>query len=105
MKSIDAPVVRAVQIVLAGFAIAMLLSGIMAAAFGRHLVTALQGAGVAAAALRHGKTPDPTRTLIVEVDALNQSLARSGEVLEAEREAREARAEQAATPRRRAGER
>ncbi len=88
VASIDAPVVRAVQIAAAGFMFALLASGILAAAFGRRLIGALHSAGTAAVALGQGKTPKAARTSIVEVDALNQSLANAGELLEGERVAR-----------------
>ena len=88
VKSIDAPVVRAVQIAVGGFVAAMLASGLLAAAFGRRLIAALQSASKAAVSLGQGQTPQSAYTSIVEVDALNQSLAKAGEVLERDRQAR-----------------
>ena len=67
---------------------ALLASGILAAAFGRRFIVALQSASTAALSLGHGKVPIATGTSILEVDALNQSLATAGELLEAERVAR-----------------
>ena len=88
VKSVDAPVVRAMQIAAAGFIFAMLASAILAAAFGRRLIAALQSASTAAVSLGRGQPPQVTFTSILEVDALNQSLVSSGELLERERQAR-----------------
>lgn len=88
VASIDAPVVRAVQIVLAGLMLALLASGVLAALFGRRLIAALQSASTAAVSLGLGQAPKATCTSIVEVDALNQSLANAGELLQDERLAR-----------------
>ena len=88
VKSIDAPVVRAVQIAAAGLMAAMLASGILATAFGRRLISALHSASTAAVSLGREQTRQTTRTSIVEVDALNQSLAKAGELLDKDRQAR-----------------
>ncbi len=88
VKSVDAPVVRAVQIAAAGFLVALLASGILATAFGRRLISALHSASTAAVSLGRGQTPRSTRASIAEVDALNQSLVNAGELLEKERQAR-----------------
>ena len=85
---VDAPALRAVQIAVAGFVAALIVSGILAAAFGRRLIVALQSAGTAAVLLGQGKIPTATATSILEVDALNQSLANAGGLLEKERQAR-----------------
>ena len=90
VASVDAPVVRAVQIAVAGFMAALIVSGILATVLGRRLITALQSAGTAAVLLGQGKTPKAAETSILEVDALNQSLANAGELLERERQARQA---------------
>ena len=88
VASINAPVIRAVQISVAGFVCAVLASGILAAVFGRRFVGALQSASEAAVSLGHGQTPKAIRTSIAEVDDLNRSLANAGELLEKERLAR-----------------
>ena len=88
VKSIDAPVVRAVQIAAGGFILAILASGLLAVAFGRRFIAALQSASTAAVALGQGQTPKAASTSIVEVDALNQSLANAGQLLERDRQAR-----------------
>ena len=88
--SIDAPIVRAVQIATAGFLLAMLVSAILAAAFVRRFVSAVQNASAAAVALGQGQAPKMVvHTSIVEVDVLNQSLANAGKLLEKERLARQ----------------
>ena len=90
VASIDAPIVRAVQTATAGFLLAMLVSGIMAAAFSRRFVAAVKNASTAAMALGQGQTPKmAARTSILEVDALNQSLANAGKLLEKESLARQ----------------
>ena len=89
VKSIDGPVVRAVQIVLGGFVIALLASGVMAALFGRRLVAALHIASTAAVTLGRGKTPSTAGTSIFEVDELNRALTSSGQLLNTERLARQ----------------
>ena len=86
--SIDAPAVRAVQIAGTGFLFAMLASGLLAAAFGRRFVAAVQSASTAAVALGQGQSPTAACTSIVEVDALNRFLADAGQLLEKERQAR-----------------
>ena len=90
VKSIDAPVVRAVQIAAGGFTLAMLASGLLAFAFGRRFIAALHGASTAAVALGQGQTTNAARTWIIEVDDLNRSLAKAGELLERDRQARRA---------------
>ena len=88
--SIDAPIVRAVQTATAGFLLAMLVSAILAAAFGRRFVSAVQNASATAVALGQGQAPKMVEhTSIVEVDVLNQSLANAGKLLEKERLARQ----------------
>jgi signal transduction histidine kinase/ActR/RegA family two-component response regulator len=90
VTSIDAPIVRAVQTATFGFLLAIAVSGILAAAFGRQFVSAVQKASAAAVALGQGQPPKmATNTSIVEVDVLNQSLANAGELLEKERLARQ----------------
>ena len=88
VASINGPVLRAVQIAAAGFVFAMLLSGILAAVFGRRVIGALQTASTSATSLGHGQTPKVMRTSIVEVDDLNRSLVNAGELLNRERQAR-----------------
>ena len=88
VASIDAPVVRAVQIAGAGFLFAMLASGILAAAFGRRFIAAMQSASSASVALGQGQTPSAVPTAILEVNTLNQSLQDAGQLLEKERQAR-----------------
>ncbi len=88
VASIDAPVVRAVQIAGGGFILALLASGILAFAFGRRFIAAVHTASSAAVALGQGHIPAAACTSIVEVDALNQSLADAGQLLEKERQAR-----------------
>ena len=85
---INGPVLRAVQIAVAGFILAMLASALLATLFARRFVAALQSASEAAISLGHGQTPKATRTAIAEVNHLNQSLANAGELLERERLAR-----------------
>ena len=85
---LNGPILRAVQIASAGFILAVLVSGILAALFARRFVGALQSATEAAFSLGHGRTPQAKRTAIAEVDGLNQSLAHAGELLERERLAR-----------------
>jgi signal transduction histidine kinase/CheY-like chemotaxis protein len=90
MASIDAPIIHAVQSAAAGFLLALLVSGILAAMFGRRFVSAVQNASTAALALGQGKAPSAAaKTSITEVDALNQSLANAGKLLETERLARQ----------------
>ena len=90
VASIDAPIVRAVQTATFGFLLAIAVSGILAAAFGRQFVSAVQKASAAAVALGQGQPPKmAANTSIVEVDVLNQSLANAGELLEKERLARQ----------------
>ena len=90
VASIDAPIVRAVQTAAFGFLLAIAVSGILAAAFGRQFVSAVQKASAAAVALGQGQPPKMmAQTSIVEVDVLNQSLANAGELLEKERLARQ----------------
>ncbi len=90
VATIDAPIMRAVQTATAGFLLALMLSGILAAAFGRRFVSAVQNASAAAVALGQGQSPRMVaHTSIVEVDVLNQSLANAGELLEKERLARQ----------------
>ena len=88
VASIDAPVVRAVQIAGAGFLFAMLASGILAAAFGRRFIAAMQSASSASVALGQGQTPSAVPTAILEVNTLNRSLQDAGQLLEKERQAR-----------------
>ena len=83
----DAPGLRAVMMANAGFIIATLISGILAFLFGRRFIAAIHSASTAAVSLGRGQTPKPARTSIVEVDALNQSLADAGALLEKERQA------------------
>ena len=90
VTSIDAPIIRAVQTATAGFLLAMAVSGILAAAFGRRFVSAVQNASAATVALGQGLVPKAVaHTSILEVDLLNQSLANAGELLEKERLARQ----------------
>ena len=90
VASVDAPIMRAVQTATAGFLLAMLVSGIMAAAFSRRFVAAVKNASTAAMALGQGQTPKmAARTSILEVDVLNQSLANAGKLLEKESLARQ----------------
>jgi signal transduction histidine kinase/CheY-like chemotaxis protein len=90
VTSIDAPIIRAVQTATAGFLLALMVSGVLAAAFGRRFVSAVQNASAAAVALGQGQSPRRVaHTSIVEVDVLNQSLANAGELLAKERQARQ----------------
>ncbi len=86
--SVDAPVVRGLQIAAGGFVLALLASAILATLFGRRLIAALHSASTTAMSLGQGQAPKAKRTSIAEVDALNQSLATAGELLEKERLAR-----------------
>ena len=88
VASVDAPVVRALQIAAGGFLLALLVSAILATVFGRRLVAALHSASTAAMSLGHGQAPQAKRTSIAEVDALTHSLANAGALLENERQAR-----------------
>ena len=88
VASIDEPAVRAVQIAGTGFLFAMLASGLLAVAFGRRFVSAVQSASSAAVALGQGQSPTAAFTSIVEVDVLNRFLADAGQLLEKERQAR-----------------
>ena len=88
VASVDAPVVRAVKFVIAGFIIATLASAIHAFAFGRRFIAAVHSARTAAVSLGRGQTPKATFTSIVEMDALNQSLTHAGQLIEKERQAR-----------------
>ncbi len=88
VASINGPVVRAVQIAVAGFILAMLVSALLSTLFARRFVAALQSASEAAISLGRGQTPKAIRTSIAEVDNLNRSLASAGELLERERLAR-----------------
>ena len=86
VTSIDAPIIRAVQTAAAGFLLAMLISGVLAASFGRRFVSAVQNASAAAVALGQGHAPKMVaHTSIVEVDILNRSLVNAGELIEIER--------------------
>jgi signal transduction histidine kinase/CheY-like chemotaxis protein len=90
VTSVDAPIIRAVQTATGGFLLAMLVSGILAAAFARRFVSAVQNASTAAIALGKGQTPKMvSHTSIVEVNELNQSLTHAGDLLEKERLARQ----------------
>lgn len=90
VSSIDAPMIRAVQITVGGFLLAMVVSGILATAFGRRFVAAIKNASAAAVVLGQGQAPKKAgHTSIVEVDVLNQSLANAGRLLETERLARQ----------------
>jgi signal transduction histidine kinase/ActR/RegA family two-component response regulator len=87
---VNGPVLRAVQMAVAGFILAMLVSALLATLFARRFVAALQSASEAATSLGHGHTPKAMRTSIVEVNNLSRSLANAGELLEQERKARQA---------------
>lgn len=90
VASVDATIIRAVQTATGGFLLAMLVSGILAAAFSRRFVSAVQNASTAAIALGKGQTTKMVAdTSIVEVNELNQSLTHAGELLEKERIARQ----------------
>ena len=88
VASVNQPVLRAVQIAVAGFLMAMLVSGILAFVLGRRLIAALQSASATAMVLGHGQIPKVMYTSIAEVDDLSRSLANAGELLERERLAR-----------------
>lgn len=88
VDSVDAAADRAVLIALGGFLLAMLVSGVMAAAFGRRFIAAVDTARSAAVALGQGKTPTTKPTAIAEVNSLNQSLTDAGQLLDGERQAR-----------------
>lgn len=86
--SVNWPVVRALQIVVAGFLLAMLISGVLAFAFGRRIIEALQSASKAATLIGHGPIAPAKPTLIAEVDNLSQSMNEVSALLEQERLAR-----------------
>ena len=88
VASVNQPVLRAVQIAVAGFLVAVLASGILATVFARRFIAALQSASATAMVLGHGQTPKAMTTSIAELDDLNRSLANAGELLERERLAR-----------------
>jgi signal transduction histidine kinase/ActR/RegA family two-component response regulator len=90
VTSVNAPLIRAVQSAVAGFLLAILVSGVLAAAFARRFIAAVQNASAAAVALGQGRAPKKTaNTPITEVNILNQSLTNAGELLEKERLARQ----------------
>ena len=86
--SIDEPVVRALEIAVGGFLIAVITSVTVASTFGRRFIVALHTSSTAAELLGRGQTPEVVRTPIVDVNELNQSLAEAGGLLERERSAR-----------------
>jgi signal transduction histidine kinase/ActR/RegA family two-component response regulator len=86
--SIDEPVVRALEIAVGGFLIALLTSVALASTFGRRFIAAMQTSSTAAESLGRGQTPEVVSTSIIDVNELNQSLSDAGELLERERNAR-----------------
>ena len=87
---VDGPARRALLLALGGLALAVLAALLMAAAFGRRFILAIETAGQAAVALGNGQRPVVRSTALLEVDALNKALLGAGELLEAERRSRQA---------------
>ena len=86
--SVDEPVVRALEIAVGGFLIAVITSVTVASTFGRRFIVALHTSNTAAELLGRGQLPEVVRTSIADVNELNQSLAHAGSLLERERSAR-----------------
>ena len=87
---VDAPAQRALQLAMAGLALAVLAAMLAAAAFSRRFINAIGSAGRAAVALGKGEQPVTRPTGLEEVDALNRALLDAGGLLEAERKSRQA---------------
>ncbi|HYW57852.1 MAG TPA: ATP-binding protein [Polaromonas sp.] len=90
VKSIELAAQRAVQVAVTGILLAVGVALIIAAAFGRHLIKAIEGAGSAAGALGRGERPLAVQTGIAEVNDLNRALVNTGALLDVERQSRQA---------------
>jgi signal transduction histidine kinase len=87
---------HAVIVASIGLLAALACAGAVAVLLGRRLSRSIERAARATAALGRGERPPPSRSTVVEVDALHQALADAGALLEQERESRrQAEAERA----------
>ena len=90
VSAINAAANRAVWTAVAGMLAAFAVAALAVVVFGRHLITAIEGASRSAMALGRGQQPDVESSGIEEVNALNHELVGAGHLLEAERKFRQA---------------
>lgn len=89
VDSIEASATQAVLWLVAGVGTALALAAGAAVFFGRQFAEAIDTATLAARSLRDGVTPVVPRTLLQEVNTLNESLVHAGHVLATEKASRE----------------
>lgn len=87
-SSVEASAQQAVRLAMTGMLLAVAAAVIVAVAFGRNFIRAIEGAGIAAVALGRGETPVIERTGVEEVNQLNGALLDAGRLLELERQSR-----------------
>ena len=90
VKSIEAAASQALQLAMAGMALALGAAIMAAAAFGHRFIHAIDGAGRAAVSLGRGEKPAMEQSAIEEVNILNQCLVEAGGLLDLERRSRQA---------------
>ena len=79
---------QVVRLAMSGMLLAVAAAVIVAAAFGRNFIRAIEGAGHAAEALGRGETPVIDKTGVQEVNQLNQAIVDAGRLLDIERQSR-----------------
>ncbi|CAN5716724.1 hypothetical protein BH11PSE7_BH11PSE7_03250 [soil metagenome] len=89
VASVEAAATQAVRLALSGMLLAAAAAAIVAAAFGRGFIRAIEGASRAAVALGRGEKPVVEKSGVDEVNQLNQSLMDAGLLLDIERMSRQ----------------
>ena len=89
VESVEAAATQAVRLALSGMLLAAVAAAIVAAAFGRSFIRAIEGASRAAVALGRGEKPVVEKSGVEEVNQLNQSLIDAGLLLDIERMSRQ----------------
>ena len=88
VPTIEASATKAVAWLTAGVAVALAVALLAATLLSRTLLNALNAASDAARALGRGEPPQPPRTSVLEVNALNQALHDAARLLTQEKHAR-----------------
>ncbi len=87
--SVEAAATQAVRLALIGMVLAIAAAAVVAIAFGRNFIRAIEGASRAAEALGQGGKPAVQKSAVREVNALNQALVDAGHLLDIERHSRQ----------------
>ena len=89
VATIEASATRAIAWLAAGVAVALGVALVGASLLSRMLLTAIETASAAARTLGKGNPPSPPRTLVHEVNTLNDALSDAADLLAKEKSARE----------------